>query len=493
MKRIYRFALAITTLLFVQGQASAQNLSSAYFLDGYAQGHELNPAKDYDRKAYFGLPFSNLNVGVKGNLNLKDVLLKNPNGSGLVTFMHPDISSSEAMKGFNNNNRMLSDLRFDLINVGFHAFKGYNTINVGIRSNEGFNAPYELFDVMKNLSNKDYDISDFGATAMAWGEIGLGHSHQINKSIRVGGKFKILIGGAYAKLKMDNLSLNLQDPNQWTAVANATIEAGVKGFTWGEPETKNYSAQYMANHPTSPATYQQIDFDEIDIDKPGINGFGVAFDLGAEWDLEKQFKVKGLKVSASILDLGFIKWKNVSIAQNNGDPFVFDGFNDIKVKDGNGTKFENQTDDIADCLADMYRLQDGGTKSKTTSLGATLNIAVEYALPSYRHLKFGFLSTTRIQGVYSWNEERLAVTVSPAKMFEVSGNVGVGTLGTNLGWIINFHPRGFNLFLGSDHCVGKLSKQGVPLRSNYDFCMGMNFPIGKSTIEKKSDKKSSKK
>ncbi len=494
MKRIYRFALASITFLFIQGQASAQNLSSAYFLDGYAQGHELNPAKEYDRKGYFGVPLSNFNAGVKGNLNLKDVLYKNPNGSGLVTFMHPDISSSEAMKAFNDNNKTLSDLRFDLVNVGFHAFKGYNTINVGIRSNTGFNIPYELFDVLKNFGNKSYDVSDFNATSMAWAEIGLGHSHQINKSWRVGGKFKILLGAAYAKLKMNELKLDLQDPNQWTAVADATIEAGVKGFTWGAPETKQYSDEYIAKHPTSPTTYQQIDFDNIDIDKPGLNGFGLAFDLGMEWDLEKQFDVKGLKASASLLDLGYIKWNNVYLAENNGDPFAFDGFEDIKVKDGNGVKFEKQGDNIKDCLADMYRLQDGGKTSKATPLGATLNLGVEYALPQYNHLKFGFLSTTRIQGKYSWNEERFAVTVSPAKMFEVSGNFGVGTFGANLGWILNFHPRGFSLFVGSDHCVGKFAKQGVPLRSTYDVCMGINYPIGKSRIEKKStsnNKKSS--
>ena len=134
MKRIFRIALAISAFLFVQGHASAQNLSSAYFLDGYAQGHELNPAKEYDRKGYFGFPLSNLNIGIKGNIGVKDVLYKNPNGSGLVTFLHPDISIDEAMSGFKNNNKMLSDMRIDVINVGFHAFKGYNTINVGVRS-----------------------------------------------------------------------------------------------------------------------------------------------------------------------------------------------------------------------------------------------------------------------------------------------------------------------------------------------------------------------
>ncbi|MBQ8969384.1 MAG: hypothetical protein IJ064_06610 [Bacteroidaceae bacterium] len=484
MKQIFRLALATTALLFVQGQASAQNLSSAYFLDGYAQGHELNPAKEYDRKGYFGFPLSNINIGVKGNLSLTDVLKENPNGSGLVTYLHPSLSNSEALKGFNNNNKLLSDMRIELISVGFHAFKGYNTVTVGARMNMGLNVPYELFDLTRELNNKDYNISDFGGTAMAWGEIGLGHSRQINKAWRIGGKAKILLGGAYAKLNMDNLSLNLKDENQWVATANATVEAGVKGFTWGEPKTKEYSNRYKATHPGA-TTYQEVDFDNADIDGPGLNGGGLAFDLGTEWNLEEQFGVKGLKVSASLLDLGFIKWKDVAVAKNNGDPFVFEGFDDIRVKNGSGTKFDDQADDLEDRLEDLYRLEDKGNKSVTNMLGATLNIAAEYTLPSYKHLKFGFLSTTRIQGVYSWNEERLAVTVSPVKMFEVSANVGVGTLGTNVGWIINFHPRGFNLFLGSDHSLLKLSKQGVPLKSNANFAMGINYPIGKSRIEKK--------
>lgn len=51
------------------------------------------------------------------------------------------------------------------------------------------------------------------------------------------------------------------------------------------------------------------------------------------------------------------------------------------------------------------------------------------------------------------------------------------------------HPRGFSFFVGSDHCIGKLSKQNIPLRSSYDFAMGISFPFGKSHIEKSKTKR----
>mgnify|MGYP006365408307 FL=1 len=55
MKKNLRNILAVATLALC-GTASAQNLNSAYFLDGYTYGHQLNPAKDYDRKGYVAFP-----------------------------------------------------------------------------------------------------------------------------------------------------------------------------------------------------------------------------------------------------------------------------------------------------------------------------------------------------------------------------------------------------------------------------------------------------
>ena len=189
-----------------------------------------------------------------------------------------------------------------------------------------------------------------------------------------------------------------------------------------------------------------------------------------------------MKISAAVLDLGFIKWKNVSMAYNKGDEFVFDGFENIQVEDEPGTSFDDQIDELEDKLSDLISLQDGGVTSKSRSLGATLNVGVEYALPVYDKLSFGLLSTTRFQGVYTWNEERISANISPVKWFELGANVGVGTMGASFGWMINLHPRGFNLFMGMDRMLGKISKQGIPLRSNADFNIGINFPLGKSKI-----------
>lgn len=449
--------------------ASAQNLNSAYFLDGYTYGHRMNPAKDYDRKGYVSIPvLGNINMGMSGNLAATDVLKFNNEGR-LTTFLHPDISVAEALSGFSSTNHTRMDMNMDILGFGFHAWGGFNTFNVSMRSNLGFSAPYELFEAAKSLTNKDYDLSGLRMDASAWAEIGFGHSRQVNDAWRVGGKLKVLLGGGHVKVNMENAALKLAALDKWILTADAQAEVSIKGFTWGEMDRKEFN---------DGTPYEQINFDNVDVDGAGLNGWGLGFDLGAEWDLGEQGWLEGMTVSASLLDLGFISWNETHVAQNLGKEIEFTGLNDFQVNNGTGTPAGEQTDGYADRFSALMALQDGGVRKSTSMLGATLNIGVEYQMPFYKKLSAGFLSTTRIQGGYSWNEERFSATVSPVKWFEASINVGFGTMGTSFGWVANIHPKGFNLFLGMDHMMGKFSKQGMPLSSHTGLTMGINIPFG---------------
>lgn len=470
MKKNIRNILAVVALGFC-ASASAQNLNSAYFLDGYTYGHQLNPAKDYDRKGYVSFPFlGNFNVGMTGNLSLTDFLMFHDNK--LTTFMNPNIPKDEALSGFSSSNHTSVDLRMDLIGFGFHAWGGFNTFNVTMRNNLAMAVPYGMFEAVKELGNKDYDFSGLGMDASSWIELGLGHSRQVTDAIRVGGKVKVLLGAARAMLNVKNAQLKLSAPEKWTLVADAEAEVSVKGFDWGESEMTKLE---------NGTEYEQIDFDNMNLETPGLGGWGLGFDLGAEWDLGEQGWLDGMKVSAAVLDLGFISWGETSMAYNKGKEITIDGFNDIQVDGETGDPMENKTDDLGDRFTELLALQDGGVQSVSRMLGVTLNVGVEYEMPFYKKLSVGLLSTTRIQGKYTWNEERLSATISPVKWFELSANVGFGTRGTSFGWVANIHPRGFNLFVGMDHTITSFSKHYIPLGSNGGITFGINIPFGKSS------------
>lgn len=478
MKHTFKYIAAVLAM-FAATEIQAQNLYSAYYMDGYAYGHEMNPAKDYDRQSYFSLPLlpSNMNIGISGNVGLKSFLKPLNDGSGkLGTIMHPAFTYDEAMSGLKKNNKIMENFRYDLFSVGFHAFKGFNTITIGLRQDFGFTAPKELFGMLKNLENKNYDISGLGAQANAFAEVALGHSHNINQAWRIGAKAKVLLGLAYADMKLNNVQLDLTGEDKWTATADASAEIGLSGFAWGKSVDENGNPKEGEE--------DKVDFDNTDIDGFGLNGLGVAFDLGVEWDLGKQGLVDGLSINAALLDLGFIKWKNVGIAKNNGKPFEFTGYDNIKIGDGEGDAFDDQSDTYGDKLEELYDLRSNGETSKARMLGMTFNIGANYVLPCWKKVDFGFLSTTHIQGRYSWNEERISANLHPCKLFEMGVNLGVGTLGTSFGWILNFHPRGFNLFLASDRLCMKYAKQMIPLKPQANIAMGINFPLGKSRAER---------
>ena len=375
--------------------------------------------------------------------------------------MNPYISTSEALKGFSTgNNRLTGDVDITLLSAGFKGFGGYNTFEVGVRSTFGMVLPYELFEFAKNTGNQTYNIGDISANAMAYAEVAFGHSRQLNDNLRIGAKMKLLFGAGRADLKLKNLKADLAQDNQWTVSGEGVANVSLKGFSYIESEEEY-------NDPNK-GTYNRVD--DVDVDGAGLGGFGMAFDLGAVYKINDDWTV-----SAAVTDLGFINWTNNVQAANRSKSFTFKGFRDTSVKDEGGNTVDDQMDKYGDQIADFANLKDEGDQGKrTTGIGATINLGGEYTLPVYRKLKFGVLSSTHLYGKYSWTEGRISANVAPLKWIDGGINFAVNSFTTSMGWIVNFHPKGMNFFVGMDHLLGKQSKEGIPLSSNASVNVGFN-------------------
>lgn len=435
---------------------AAQNTQSGYFVEDYTYRFQMNPAYG-NSKGFVSMPgLGNLNIGVSGNLNLTDVLY-NLNGK-TTTFMNPGISTEEAMSKFSDVNKLSNNNRIGVLSVGFNGFGGYNTISVNARTMVNAHLPKSLFSLLKEgLSNKTYSIEDTRVQARGFAEVALGHSHDINSNLRIGATAKIIIGGADVEARMDQACLVLGEDN-WSIQSNAEVHASVKGLEYETDINKDSGHRYVS---------------DVKVDGGGMDGFGVAFDLGA---IYKTPFLDGLTLSASLLDLGFISWSNDMVASTQGiKTFETDKYT-FNVDNHAPNSFKNEWKDMKGALTSLYELDDlGDMGSRTTGVGATMNIGAEYAFPLYNKLKFGLLNATRFQGDYGWTDFRLSANVAPVKCFDASVNVAAGTYGTSFGWLANVHITGFNLFVGMDHTFSKLAKQGVPLNSNAQMNFGLNF------------------
>lgn len=439
--------------------AGAQSLYTGYFSDGFLYRHDMNPAIGNDR-GYVSFPaLGNFNLSVSGSLGLGDVLY-NVNGR-TVTFMHPNVSTSEFLSHIHDNNKFNAGVRLQILGVGFKGFGGYNTIEINAREDGGFLFPGSVFHIMKEgLSSKTYDLSNFGAREQAYGEIALGHSRQVDEKLRVGAKVKVLAGLANIEARVDKAQLTFGEDN-YSAVSNATVDMSINGASFVEKTS-------LRGPDNVPHTY----VNDVEADEIAPNGFGLAVDLGAEYQLTDH-----LKLSAAILDLGFISWKHNAQASTNGDRhFSTDGY--IFTIGDDDHDFDTEMERIGEDLAALYELRDNGdTGGRTTGLGATINLGAEYTLPAYDKLSFSALSTSRIMGKYSSTDFRLGANFTPAKIFTMSASVDAGTYGVGCGFMFSFHPKGFSLFMGMDRFLGTLAKQGVPLHSNAHLSLGLNFPF----------------
>lgn len=461
----YILAVALTASA---GTMMAQELNSAYFVDDFKYRHDMNAAFGNDQ-TYIALPaLGNLNVRLQGSLGVGDVLFKNPDfgikegAKKTTTFLHPGISASDALSGIDKDgNSLIFDMDIPIVSVGFKGFGGYNTIELKDRTHFAVQLPYSLFDFAKTMSNKTYSFDDLGARGWTYVELGFGHSRQIMDNLRVGAKLKFLFGGAYADLSMDGMQANLEG-DKWILRGKAKAELNMKGAKF-KSEQKDYKGKT--------GYYNQIN--GLDTDNLGLAGFGLGLDLGAVYEF-KDFALDwldGTKVSLALNDLGFISWNNSMVAESSGDPFEFTGF---KMKYENGS-FENGGDDIGDDLADFAHLEDKGEGSgKTTALAATMRLGVEYPLPVYDKVTFGLLGTHRFDGDYSWTEGRLSANYKPLTWLDGGINMAVTSFCTTMGWVLNVHPKGMNVFMGMDHMIGKTGASSVPLDSNVSFNFGLN-------------------
>lgn len=459
--------ILVATLMLSVVAAQAQTLNSAYFTEGYKYRHTMNPAYGNDG-GYCAIPaLGNLNVKVHGNFGVGDVLFKSSeygivSGKTLATFMHPNIPVDAALSNLaKGNNRVIGEVNVPIISVGFNGFGGYNTVELNARASFGASIPYEFFEFAKNIGNKSYNIGDININAQSYVELAFGHSRQLTEQLRVGGKFKLLFGAGRGDLKIENLTADLQESNRWLLSGKATADASIKGFTY-KMKDKEYEQK-------SKGTYKCID--KVEVNNGGLGGFGLAVDLGATYKINDDWKV-----SAALLDLGFISWNTDARAENSGEPFEFNGFHDTEISKGSQNSFSNQADAYKDQFTDFMNLTETSDQGgRTTGIGCTMNLGVEYNLPSYRQLTFGFLSSSRFRGPYSWTDARLSANWEALKWLDGGLNFSVNSFTASMGWILNIHPKGFNFFIGMDHILGKTTKEFVPLTSNANLAMGMNI------------------
>lgn len=480
MKKIFNIfvlSLALGTAAFAQ-----TTMKTAYFLDGYDFRHRLNPATPSAR-SYFTLPaLGYTSVGVSSNLGINTFLYPTADG-GLTTFMSNQVDADTFLGRLSKKNIISQDLNTSILSIGAWGKKnGFTTVELNIRETASVNLPRDLFSFMKNVGGAQYyNISNLGVKARAYAELSLGQSQRISDKLVIGAKVKALLGLASVDLNMKNMNLELSE-DRWRVEADGTLQASIGDFvnipTYGEvgdiPEGK---------------TADQIDFSHIGINSgftPAsvLGGFGVAFDLGFSYEI-----LKGLTVSASVLDLGFIHWKSSMLASTKeGNVWEFNGFENVSLDEGSENSINNQFNKMGKDLQELIVLYKKESGAYNEMLSATINAAVEYKMPFWDGMSVGGLFTTRIQGAHTQYEGRVSLNIAAGNCLGFSASYGLSNFGSSFGAYLNLHCRAIDFFVGTDSIVTNFAPFNNLLVPYKRLNLAMNFGLA-FNLSKRLDKR----
>lgn len=466
----------IAVLLVAAGAAAplnAQEFRTSYFMKTSNLRHQMNPA--LLDSPYISFLFGGLNIGTQGNVGAANFIYPyHKNGYDLTTFMNPEIDASQFLDKLNKKNTANVHLNMNLLSVAFRGFHGVNLIELNLRSSTNIRLPYEFFEFAKLAGQREkYQLHNLGVRSQNYVELALGHSHRIGEKLTIGAKVKFLLGAAYADLNAKQLDLTLNG-DMWRIQGDVQMKASLMDTQlaymseYNEATGQTDIVRDAEGHPR---------IDGIDDFKFSAPSFGLAFDLGAEYQL-----LDCLNISAAITDLGYIGWRNTHNTSSEGD-YTFSGFDDIYVTGGeegevHDNSLDKQFERMGDDLEEMFVLYDEGTSKHSKSLAATLNLGAEYSMPFYDKLSVGFLYTSRIAGIHSWHQGMLSAIVHPAKWFEATVNASMSSTGWAWGGALSFKAPHFNFYVGSDAFLGKVSKQFVPLNNlNANVVFGFTYPL----------------
>lgn len=461
-----KFRIFIISLFsLIVGELFSQDyFRSAYYLQSYRYRHEMNPSFQPER-GYVGIPILGcFSTNFSSNVATRNIFSALHESS--LSEWEDCINSSTLKSMLKPQNKLDVNVDLSLFNIGFFAFEGFNSISYSLKTDLRGNFPKELIDVLSQspTPGENINLENLKMRSSSFMEVALGHSHLINEKVSVGAKVKLLLGLLNVNTKIDEMNFS-GEGEHWKVQGQGVLD--ISGFF---------------DIPTSNRYLNEMDFGDVSIDYDHlISGVGVAADFGVNYDINDNWQV-----NMALLNLGFMKWNKTYSSRLDVEAWTFEGFDNVKNASSD-EELEDAVSSLWNSAKECFKFKGVNQTQTKEFLNLTLNLGVQYTLPIYDKLTFGFLSSSKFNAGYSWFEGRLSANVAPAHWFDGSLSYGLSTFGSSLGMVADFHPADFSVMIGMNL---PLHIHLYPFDSSQklfgDFYFGFNFPIGERKEKEKA-------
>jgi len=436
-----------------------QPSATMYHMAGIPQRSYLNPAFQPEPGGFTAMPLFgmiNLQVGNSG-FSYNDIVISTDTGK--------TISFDNILKSMPAVNRLYSEFSYQPVAFGFRfQKKGYFTFEMGPRTSVQYFYPRDLFGLaIKGNGHEDYlgkriSFDNMGFEVSLTNDFSVGYSHQIFEGFTVGARGRFIQG--LVNLHTEKFIFGLttdEETFHLTADADVKVSASVPEFLLDTAALKNNSTSWFIEQAVEYIKKNQ----------------GLGLDIGASYKVMDR-----LLISASVNDIGYIRWWGDPINVSSKGEFTFSGFDLTGIIQEDD--FYAQTEKLLDSIQTIFT-PDTSNLPYTQRLVPSLNIGAGLYLTKDdvvgAHLRNQFYHGVWFpQITFSYNHRF-------GRVLSLSGSYGLerGTY-TNLGVGMALKIGSFQYYLITDNLMSfafPLSAKGVSVVT------GMNW-LFRHKPEKKS-------
>ncbi len=433
-----------------------QPTNTLYFLDMLPQSNQMNPANLPACRTHVGMPgVSSIMINVPNNgANLYDIMqYKN---DSLYPFWTEGGDSSEFVNAFGDYNYTGIETTVDLLSFGFYTGSDiYYGFSIRERVSGNFFYTQDLPTLIYgNVPGEVLDFNGFGFNISWFREYALTVGKNLGGPWTIGGRGKLLFGKA--NLFTENNKLQVRtDITEWHPESDVVYHMALPII---EPK-------YDENGDVEKFK-EKAKYDEMDMLFYSKN-WGLAFDMGAKFEPSDE-----LALSASVIDLGFIRWGNDAYSYTQKGDFYYRGaaWPSDTANEGIGgylTDVSERYVDSANFVPDE--------EPYTKMLSGKIYIGGRYNLTDYFYL--GLLSRTLIQNHHVHENVMFSTNVNLSNILTTSLSYSAMHRSyNNIGFGLGVRAAFFNLYLLSDNAVS--AAIWPQYTKSFNFRFGLNLLFG---------------
>jgi hypothetical protein len=453
---IYPFSILLLPALLSVLPAGAQN-NTLYFMHPVPQAIHTNPALFYQCRTYIELPvLSTIRYSYSNSGFSYHDAIHYGTGSRADSLV---IDLENLDRKLKKNNYVRSDVTVNLAGAGFQLDAYYLHFNISNFTESRGGIPGDLLAVrdgnwdIESGQPRDLDLSGIGVKATNYFQIAAGVSTEIMDGLYAGVRLKYLRGSASITSPRTDLYLLTEgDPIRLEAQTNYRLRASFPVDVSLDPQ--GYVSELNFSN----------SFNSILQDFILANNHGLAVDLGAIYRYDDR-----LTLAASLIDLGFIRWKsNVNRFETSGSIY-YSGFDLRQYANNQGNS--DFLESLIDSISQSFQFETS-QKPYFTSLTTKLYAGAMYQVDE--KLNVSALARTEFFDLRPHFSLTLAANYSPFPFLH--GTISYSIMNNR------FDQMGLGIAVGNGPIQFYIVSDHIPIHYVRDSSTGLIWPYSAQTM-----------